>query len=80
MKSPDHYYFPDFLHDLDRFGLDNEAARLRALDKAVDAALELRNAEANKTLRENICKIVPLLRPWHKRQAATLQIYGWKFC
>ena len=82
MKSPDHYHFDDLIRHLRQIGQDNEADRLSAMDKAVEAALELRNAEANKTLQDNICQIVPLLRPCHKRQVdrGILKVYGWKFC
>ena len=78
MKSPDHYNFDDLIRHLRQIGNLNDADRLKAMDKAVEAALELRNAEANKTLQENVCQIVPLLRPCHRR--STLKVYGWKYC
>ncbi len=82
MKSPDHYHFDDLIRQLRQIGKDNEADRLKALDKSVEAALDLRNAEANKTLQENLPQIVPLLRPCHRRQVDhnTLKVYGWKYC
>jgi hypothetical protein len=82
MKSPDHYHFDDLIRHLVQIGKNNEVDRLRALDRAVEAALDLRNAEANKTLQENLPQIVSLLRPCHRRRVdhGTLNVYGWKYC
>ena len=72
MASDNHYNYRDLIAHLRQLKDDANADMLEAYNKKVDRILNERSKAADDVLNLRREAITPLLRPCHKRKAATL--------